>query len=231
VVVVSNSSPLIYLAALGDFELLPQLFGEIHIPTAVGTEIVEQGMGFPVQPAALQAVAHAWLRVMPLRLPMEAIHAESRRLHQGEVEVIRLAEQLSADTVLMDDRAAVIQARSQGFLVVPTIAIYIEAKRKGMIGGIKEKVDQLRAARFRLSERELPGNLGSGGRALEIRPLFQGRPPGHVQLAGKRSPSTRRSINPVLRVGARQYHLANACDWCSCFAPACRPLPTAAQCR
>lgn len=55
--VVSNSSPLIYLAALGDFELLPRLFGEIHIPRAVWTEIVEQGAGFPVQPAALQAVA------------------------------------------------------------------------------------------------------------------------------------------------------------------------------
>ena len=162
-VVVSNSSPLIYLAALGDFELLPQLFGEIQVPSAVWTEIVEQGAGFPVQSAVIQAVAQAWLRVTPLRPPMETIHAEGRRLHLGEMEVIRLAEQLSADIVLMDDRAAVIQARSQGFLVVPTIAIYIEAKRKGMIGSVKEKVDQLRAARFRLAERDYQAILALAG--------------------------------------------------------------------
>jgi len=84
-------------------------------------------------------------------------------LHLGETEVIRLAEQLSADVVLIDDRAAVIQARAQGFRVVPTIAIYIEAKRKKMIGSVKEKVDQLRAARFRLAERDYQAILTLAG--------------------------------------------------------------------
>jgi predicted nucleic acid-binding protein len=80
-IVVSNSSPLIYLAAPDDFELLPRLFGEIHIPPAVWTEIVEQGDGFPVQPAALQATAKGWLRVTPLRVPVGLIHAEGLKLH------------------------------------------------------------------------------------------------------------------------------------------------------
>lgn len=84
-------------------------------------------------------------------------------MHLGETEVIRLAEQLSADVVLIDDRAAVIQARAQGFRVVPTIAIYIEAKRKKMIGSVKEKVDQLRAARFRLAERDYQAILTLAG--------------------------------------------------------------------
>ena len=84
-------------------------------------------------------------------------------MHLGETEVIRLAEQLSADVVLIDDRAAVIQARAQGFRVVPTIAIYIEAKRKKMIGSVKEKVDQLRAARFRLAERDYQAILALAG--------------------------------------------------------------------
>ena len=84
-------------------------------------------------------------------------------MHLGETEVIRLAEQLSADVVLIDDRAAVIQARAQGFRVVPTIAIYIEAKRKKMIGSVKEKVDQLRAARFRLAERDYQAILAFAG--------------------------------------------------------------------
>lgn len=70
---------------------------------------------------------------------------------------------MSADVVLIDDRAAVIQARAQGFRVVPTIAIYIEAKRKKMIGSVKEKVDQLRAARFRLAERDYQAILALAG--------------------------------------------------------------------
>jgi predicted nucleic acid-binding protein len=161
VVVVSNSSPLIYVAALGDFDLLPRLFGEIHIPSAVWKEIVEQGAGFPVQAAALQAVTETWLRVTPLRRPVEPIHLQGRRLHLGETEVIRLAEQLPADALLLDDRDAVIHARTQGFRVAPTIAIYIEAKRKGMIGSIKEKVDQLRIAGFRLTERDYKAVLAA----------------------------------------------------------------------
>jgi predicted nucleic acid-binding protein len=162
-IVVSNSSPLIYLAALGDFELLPRLFGEIHIPSAVWTEIVDQGDGFPVQPAALQAVAQGWLRLRPLQVPVELIHAGERRLHLGEAEVIQLAEELSADVALIDDRAAVIQARARGFRVVPTIAIYIDAKRNGMIGSVKEKVDRLRAARFRLTDRDYRAILAAAG--------------------------------------------------------------------
>jgi uncharacterized protein len=162
-IVVSNSSPLIYLAALGDFELLPRLFGEIHVPSAVWTEIVEQGDGFPVQPAALQAVGQSWMRVTPLRVSAGLINAEGRRLHLGETQVIQLADELSADILLIDDRAAVIQARAQGFRVVPTIAIYMEAKRQGMIGSVKEKVDKLRAARFRLAERDYKAILAAAG--------------------------------------------------------------------
>ena len=162
-VVVSNSSPLIYVAALSDFELLPTLFGEIQIPPAVWTEIVEQGAGFPVQEAARQAAAKAWLRVTPLRTPAEPLNVAGRKLHAGETEVIRLGEQLRADVLLMDDRRAVAQARTMGFRVAPTIAIYIEAKRKGIVRSVKEKVDELRAARFRLTERDYRAVLAVSG--------------------------------------------------------------------
>jgi predicted nucleic acid-binding protein len=38
--VVSNSSPFVYLAALGDFELLHGLFGNIATPQSVFEEVV-----------------------------------------------------------------------------------------------------------------------------------------------------------------------------------------------
>ena len=43
--VVSNSTPLIYLAAIGKFDLLQTLHGRIHIPNAVYDEVVTQGRG------------------------------------------------------------------------------------------------------------------------------------------------------------------------------------------
>jgi predicted nucleic acid-binding protein len=42
-IVVSNTTPLIGLAVLGRFQLLEQLFGEIHIPGAVYVESVVAG--------------------------------------------------------------------------------------------------------------------------------------------------------------------------------------------
>ena len=44
--VASNSSPLVYLAALGDFELLRHLFGKIAIPQTVFEEVVVGGIRF-----------------------------------------------------------------------------------------------------------------------------------------------------------------------------------------
>jgi predicted nucleic acid-binding protein len=67
---------------------------------------------------------------------------------------MRLAEEVLADVLLMDDRSAVIHARSSGFRVAPTIAIYIEAKRRHIAGSVTERVNQLRAAGFRLSDRD-----------------------------------------------------------------------------
>jgi uncharacterized protein len=46
-IVVSNTSPIINLAAVGRLELLRALFERIIIPVAVYHEIVEDGQGLP----------------------------------------------------------------------------------------------------------------------------------------------------------------------------------------
>ena len=162
-VVVADSSPLISLAALSDFDLLQRIFGAIQIPPGVWAEVVNQGEDLPGKDAARQAAAEGWLRVTPLLAPAEPIRSAGRMLHTGETEAIRLAEQLRADALLIDDRPAVIYARSQGFRVVPTIAIYIEAKRKHLVRSVKEKVDRLRAAGFRLADRDYQAVLAAAG--------------------------------------------------------------------
>ncbi len=46
-VVVSNSSPLIYLAKMGDLILLERLFSEVIVADRVFEEVVVQGAGMP----------------------------------------------------------------------------------------------------------------------------------------------------------------------------------------
>lgn len=45
--VVSNTSPLTNLAAIGDFDLLRHLFGRIHIAEAVHSELGAMGRDWP----------------------------------------------------------------------------------------------------------------------------------------------------------------------------------------
>jgi len=75
--VVSNSSPLVYLAALEDFDLLTRLFGQIAVPKAVFEEVVIGGAGLPVAQLTRNAMA-SWLSVREI-----ADTAEANRICQA----------------------------------------------------------------------------------------------------------------------------------------------------
>lgn len=148
---VSNSSPLLYLATLGDLHFLPDLFGAITIPTAVWRETVIDGRGKPGAVEIEQARGR-WLSVEPV-LARELVDAlTGADLEIGEAEAIALAVHLSLATVFMDDERGVQQARVQGLTVVRTPALFIAAKRRGWIDKVRPKLDQLRDAGFRLRE-------------------------------------------------------------------------------
>ena len=157
---VSNSSPLIYLAALSDFELLPRLFGNVKVPSAVWREVVEQGEAYPVCVAVRGAIGK-WLEVVPVQIDKKRITDSA--LHAGEAESILLAEQCRADVVLMDDRRAVRYARERKLRVVTTVGIYVAAKRAGVIPSIKGRVDELRKTSFRLSDSDYEAVLTAAG--------------------------------------------------------------------
>ena len=161
-IVVSNSSPLVYLAALSDIELLPKLFGKILIPPAVWREVVDQAEGLPVC-AAVEGALGKWLEVVPLKQSVPVETLQSGGLHAGEAEVIQLAHEVDAGVLLIDDRAAVEYARSIGLAVVPTLAIYIRAKSAKLIPSVREKANRLRGTRFRLSEQDYLAVLRAAG--------------------------------------------------------------------
>ena len=149
---VADSSPLIYLAALSDFALLRELFGSVLITPAVYREVVEQGQGFPVK-KEIEAALGAWLTVRPVedQARAEQISMEER-LEAGECEAVVLAQECRAVQLLMDDRRAVRYARSVGIRVTRTPVIYAEAKLRGWIPSVREKLEAMRHTGFRLKE-------------------------------------------------------------------------------
>jgi predicted nucleic acid-binding protein len=151
--VVANSSPLIYLAALSDFHFLRDLFGPIAIPPAVYQEVVEHGSGFPVQ-SEVKAALDDWVAIKAVQngWRIEEI-CESACLDLGEAEAIILAQECQAERLLLDDQRAVGYARELGLNVTRTPVIYFEAKLRGWIPSVREKLDALRKKGFRLSER------------------------------------------------------------------------------
>jgi predicted nucleic acid-binding protein len=99
--VVSNTTPLIGLASIQKFELLKQLFGEIHIPQAVYSEAVVKGHE---EGGAKNEVSEAsWIKVVSVKDKL-AVKVLLDELDDGEAETIILAEELAADWVLMDER-------------------------------------------------------------------------------------------------------------------------------
>ena len=148
---VSDSSPLLYLAALGDLRFLPALFGPITIPQAVWQELVVDGRG-KRGAVEVETARGDWLAVKVVADREAVERLTSRQLQFGESETIILANELNVRTVFMDDELAVREARSRGLIVVRTPAIYMAAKEQGWIKRIQPKLDRLRTTGFRLRE-------------------------------------------------------------------------------
>jgi predicted nucleic acid-binding protein len=100
--VVSNSSPLINLAIIGQLHLLETLFSTVWIPDAVWHECVIEGAGKPGAETIQRAIFLK--RRQPKNEPL--IQLLRRELDAGESEALALAIEMQADLVLLDERDA-----------------------------------------------------------------------------------------------------------------------------
>lgn len=149
--VVSNSSPLVYLAAVRDFELLRVLFDEIAIPRAVFEEVVIGGAQFPVAREVVAAQGR-WIYVHDLGDASKAEEFRKAGLDDGESEALALALALQPESLLLDDSDAVRRAATLGLNVMRAAGVYRLAKQKGLIEAVAPKLDDLKQAGFWLSD-------------------------------------------------------------------------------
>jgi predicted nucleic acid-binding protein len=123
-IVVSNSSPLIHLSRIGLLDLLPKLFGSVHVSRQVYEEVAVDGLGEP----GSQEVAEARWIIREEVDPEGAIQFPSN-LGIGEVTSILLAQRLKSDWLILDDSQARKTAKKTGLQVVGCVGILERAFR------------------------------------------------------------------------------------------------------
>jgi predicted nucleic acid-binding protein len=147
-IVVADSTVLIFLSAIGRFDLLVSLYGGIVIPDGVYDEVVTRGAG---RWGADETATAAWIGRQTVADLTKATDLLSH-LGRGESEVILLAEELAADLVIMDEADGRQELSKRKISFVGTAGILLQAKMKGMIPAAKPELDRLRAFGFHLSD-------------------------------------------------------------------------------
>ena len=138
-IVVSNASAIINLAAVGQLDLLRQLYDKIAIPQAVYHEIAVVGVG---QPGATEVQTLEWIETRQVvnRTLVASLQIE---LDKGEAEAIALAVELKAELLLLDERLGRAVASRLGLKFIGLLGVLIEARGKRLIPAVKPVLDNL----------------------------------------------------------------------------------------
>lgn len=140
--IVSDTSTLIHLAAIGQLDLLKEFFEHVTIPPAVWREVVEQGKGRAGAVEVARARQAGWIGVAKLT-DTALLRLLKRDLDDGEAEVIALAAEREADLVLLDEADARATADLYELSKTSAIGLLIRAKREGYIDLLKPELDRL----------------------------------------------------------------------------------------
>lgn len=132
--VVSNAGPLIALGKLGQLGLLLKLYDEILIPREVYNEVVVNGLRLGASDARAVdfLIRQGHIRVVDVTLPSPS-PAWAQPIDAGELEAIVLAQQQSADWVLIDNAHARKAARQAGLRPKGTVGLLLEAFRQSYL--------------------------------------------------------------------------------------------------
>lgn len=146
--VVSNTSPITNLAAVGQLNLLQKLYTSIIIPQAVYDEMA--GLSYTV-PGTVEVQTLSWIQTQQV-VDLTLVTELQTEIDEGESEAIALAIELTADRLLIDDYAGRIVASRLGVNVTGLMGVLLVAKRRGLIQSVKPVMDDLIAqAGFRVS--------------------------------------------------------------------------------
>jgi predicted nucleic acid-binding protein len=143
--VVADTSPLNYLVWIDAVDILPQLYGQVIIPSEVRAELLA---------ADAPAVVQSWACNIPSWVEVCASDPVSRDdprwhgLDLGERAALALAAARRPSIILMDERTGTEIARDQGFLVTGTLGVLDEAAHRKLIS-LPNAIERLKRTSFR----------------------------------------------------------------------------------
>lgn len=148
-IVISDSSVLMNLAAIEKLDLMPIIFEEIVISNGVFEEIVVEGWG----KFGSQEIKEAnWIEVRECT-DLELLQQLLNLLDRGEAESIVLSKELNADLLIIDEKAGREIAQQLEIQITGLLGVLLIAKKKGLIESVKILMEQLqREANFRISK-------------------------------------------------------------------------------
>jgi predicted nucleic acid-binding protein len=125
------------------------MFDEIIVSRSVYEESVIQGQG---KPGAIELERAHWIQVQEPQA-RSSLPPSLLGLDQGELDTILLAQELSVDQVLIDEKLGRKVAKSQGLSVQGTLGLLLAAHRGGLLDRDEalEALEALEESSIRLS--------------------------------------------------------------------------------
>jgi uncharacterized protein len=138
-VIVSNTTPISELAKVEQLQLLQDVFGQVIIPQEVYDELMVGN-----HPAVLAMQSANWIQVRSLRdrFSLQELQTQTN-LDLGECAAILLAEELEADRLIIDERAARQIAKSRRLPVIGTVGVLLLAKQRDLRPSVKDILDAM----------------------------------------------------------------------------------------
>lgn len=144
-IVVADTTPINYLILIEEIGVLPKLYGRVVIPPAVSEELMRSRAPMKVQEWIKQPPS--WLTVVS---PTVTPDPRLLKLDAGERDAIILAEELSADQLIVDELLGRREAEQRSLPVIGTVGVLREAAEMGLLD-LRSAFDRLRQTSFHVS--------------------------------------------------------------------------------
>ena len=138
--VISNSSPIMNLAIIGQLHLMQELFGKIVIPKEVWSELIIEGKG---KPGSNEIEKVKWIKVEEVK-NSNLVKTLTKDLDVGESAAIALSIEKKADLLLLDETDARNLAEFYNLTKTGVIGILMKAKKRSLIKEIKPLLNKLK---------------------------------------------------------------------------------------
>ncbi len=130
-IIYSNTTPFIALSSIDQLDMLPKIFGKVHVAKAVIDECAEGGRIIVPDLTRL-----SW--IIPVADEVDTALSVLFELDRGEKQTILLAKKYKADKVIIDERMGRSIAEYLELNVVGTLGVLAKGKKLGLIKSFRD---------------------------------------------------------------------------------------------